>query len=34
LIRLGGHDIKAERAERGVPDETGLLPLTASERTS
>ena len=23
---------QAERAERGVPDETGLLPLTASER--
>ncbi len=27
-----GNWVKAERAERGVPDETGLLPLTASER--
>ncbi len=27
-----GNWVKADRAERGVPDETGLLPLTASER--
>jgi len=27
-----GNWVKAERAERGVPDETGLLPLTACER--
>jgi transposase len=27
-----GNWVKADRAERGVPDESGLLPLTASER--
>jgi len=27
-----GNWVKAERTERGVPDETGLLPLTAAER--
>jgi len=27
-----GNWVKADRAERGVPDETGLLPLTAAER--
>ena len=27
-----GNWIKAERAERGEPDSTGLLPLTAQER--
>jgi transposase len=27
-----GNWIKADRAERGVPDQSGLLPLTASER--
>ncbi len=29
---LAGFDFKADRAERGVPDATGLLPLTAAER--
>ena len=27
-----GNWVKADRAERGVPDDTGLLPLTAAER--
>lgn len=27
-----GNWVKADRAERGVPDERGLLPLTAAER--
>ena len=27
-----GNWVKADRAERGVPDQTGLLPLTAAER--
>ena len=27
-----GNWVKADRAERGVPDATGLLPLTAAER--
>lgn len=27
-----GNWVKADRAERGVPHETGLLPLTAAER--
>ena len=27
-----GNWVKADRAERGVPDGTGLLPLTAAER--
>jgi len=27
-----GNWVKADAAERGVPDESGLLPLTAAER--
>jgi len=27
-----GNWLKADRAERGVPDQNGLLPLTAAER--
>ncbi len=27
-----GNWVKADQAERGVPDATGLLPLTAAER--
>ena len=27
-----GNGVKADEAERGVPDATGLLPLTAAER--
>ena len=27
-----GNWVKADQAERGIPDATGLLPLTAAER--
>ena len=27
-----GHWVRADQAERGVPDTSGLLPLTAAER--